>query len=326
MREYFRNRKAVGIAAVVFFVALITVIPAFTQEPYTILILTMCMLWAGVASSWNLIAGYAGIFTLGHQALFGLGAYVSSIFAMKLGITPWVSIFIGALFAAVIGALISVPSLKLRLMPYIAIATLGLGEIIRIVVLNTVDLTKGAAGLWGIPPFTPIGDISFDGVSRIPSYYLMLVMFLATIAITAKIVRSPIGKSLSAIKDSQDAAESLGVNVRFNKVVVFMIGSFFAGLFGGFYAHTLLILTPNAVMGGQLGLQIIAYGLVGGMGTIAGPVIGGFVITIGMELLRFMEDYRLIVYALIIILVVIFMRGGIWGTVKPLLDKLWKKN
>lgn len=309
-----RNRLAhIGIIVCAVF---LLVFPLVFQSPYQQYLLTLCMLWAGVATSWNLIAGFAGIFSLGHQALFGFGAYVSAVCATRFGISPWISIFIGAFVAAIIGAIISIPSLKLRLMPYISIATLGMGEILRLVITNSVDLTKGAAGLWGIPPFPKLGSIDFNGVSRVPSYYLMLILLAITLIVTSIIVRAPIGKSFSAIKDSQDAAESLGINVRFNKVLVFMIGSFIAGFFGGFYSHTILLLTPNAVMSGTLGLQIMAYGLVGGLGTVVGPVIGAFAITLGLEGLRFLQDYRMVVYAILIILSVLFMREGVWGMLK----------
>ncbi len=293
-----RNRLAhIGIIVCAVF---LLVFPLIFQSPYQQYLLTLCMLWAGVATSWNLIAGFAGIFSLGHQALFGFGAYVSAVCATRFGISPWISIFIGAFVAAIIGAIISIPSLKLRLMPYISIATLGMGEILRLVITNSVDLTKGAAGLWGIPPFPKLGSIDFNGVSRVPSYYLMLILLAITLIVTSIIVRAPIGKSFSAIKDSQDAAESLGINVRFNKVLVFMIGSFIAGFFGGFYSH----------------LQIMAYGLVGGLGTVVGPVIGAFAITLGLEGLRFLQDYRMVVYAILIILSVLFMREGVWGMLK----------
>lgn len=324
-KGFIRSRKKVTLAASIVSCAFLLAVPVFFKSPYNIYLLTMSLMWAGVALSWNLISGYAGIFSLGHQALFGFGAYFSAVLAVKLGWSPWITVILGAMASAVVGAVVSIPSLKLRVMAYITIATLALGEVLRIIVTNSVELTKGAAGLWGIPVFPPIGNIHFDDISRVPAYYLALVMFAIAVIVTVTIANRPIGKSFSAIKDSQDAAESLGVNVRFNKIIVFVIASFLAGLFGGFYAHTILLLTPNAVMGGSIGLQIISYTLIGGIGTLVGPVIGAFLITLGLEALRFMVDYRLIVYSLLLILCVIFMRQGIWGFIREKLLKYWEK-
>ena len=296
------------------FAVVMAFIPLAITNAYEQYVLILCMVWAGVAVSWNLIAGYAGIFSLGHQAFFGFGAYMSAVISIRLHISPWISIFIGAAGAALIGVVISIPSLKLRKGPYISIATLAMAEMVRIVITNAVDLTRGQSGLWGIPAFPAVFGQRFDTASRVPSYYLALILLILALLVCMIIVRAPLGKSFKAIKDSQDAAESLGINVRFNKVLVFMIGAFITGMMGAFYAHTLQMITPNSVMSGSIGLQIISYSLVGGMGTIAGPVVGAFIIVWGLEIMKFLDDYRLITYAVMVILCVLYMPNGIYGS------------
>ena len=147
---------------------------------------------------------------------------------------------------------------------------------------------------------------------------MMLIMFVMIIAIITRIVNSPMGMSLRAIKYSQDASESLGINISGTKVMIYMIGAFMAGAVGAFYAHYINILTPTSVIGTSLMTQFVAMCLLGGLGTIVGPIVGAFTIEIVLELLRKVSDYRMIVYALLIIITIIFLREGIWGSLKEI--------
>ena len=217
--------------------------------------------------------------------------------------------WIGALVSMCVGAVVAIPSLKLRLLPYICIATLCMGELIRILVTNTPDLTRGELGLSNIPKF-------FATENNQKCYYLMLILLTVTLLVITKIVNSPMGMSLKAMKDSQEASESLGINISGTKVAIYMIGAFIAGTAGAFYAHYLNVLTPTAVLGTAMMTQFVAMSLLGGLGTIVGPVVGSFSITIGLEALRNAKDYRMIVYALLIIVTIIFLRNGIWGSLR----------
>jgi branched-chain amino acid transport system permease protein len=326
MNKIFRNSAKMGVFCSSVFFLFLAIIPAFTRTPYFLHVLILCMIYSCLVLAWNLISGYAGIFSFGFQALFGLGGYVSAILCIRSGISPWIGIFVGALVSMSIGAVVAIPSLMLRQMPYIAISTMCLGEVIRIIAANLVDLTRGEMGLWGIPAFNRIGPIVFSSVNRIGYYYFIMIVLAIVMFVVAKIVRSPLGISLNAIKDSQDAAESLGVNVPYTKIKIYMISSFIAGIVGGFYAHYVLILTPTAVLGPQFMTEMVAMSLIGGLGTITGPVMGAFILTLTMESLRFLGNYRLVIYGAIIIVVIIFMRAGIWGTVKPFVTKKWDKR
>ena len=320
------RKVSYGFRVSVVFIAILAILPFFLKNsPYWLHIGILCMMYSCYATCWNMVAGFTGIFSLGFQALSGIGGYVSSLVAMHMGISPWISMFIGAICAMVVGAVFSVPCLKLRLMPYIAISGLCLGEVVRVIVANLTDLTRGEMGLWGMPNFTDIGPISFAGGNRFSYWYLVLIFLIVYLAIVAKIVGSPLGRALGTIRDSQDAAVALGVNVPQTKVKVYMISAFMMGLIGAFYAHYMQILTPNSVIGPQMMTNIVCMTLFGGLGTITGPILGAFIMTILTETLRFLGDYRLIVYGLVIILTIIFMRKGLWGTAKPKVQAWVKK-
>ncbi|MEN1968741.1 branched-chain amino acid ABC transporter permease [Lentibacillus sp. N15] len=286
------------------------IIPLFVQS-YNLHILILSLIFAILASSWNLIAGYSGVFSFGHQAFFGIGAYVSALMSMKLDVSPWFGLLIGGLFAAVAGAFISLPVLRLRIVPYIAILTLGFAEVTKLVTSNLVTLTRGELGLSGIPAFTSIGSISFNLANRLNIYYLVLIIFFISMFIIYRIVKGPQGLALNSIKESPDAAESLGINLTKHKLYVFMISAFIAGVAGSLFAHYVQVLTPSSVMSIDIMMQILLIVVVGGIGTIAGPVVGSFIVVMGLEYLRVLGDYRLVIYGLIIVLVIMFMPDGI---------------
>lgn len=286
------------------------IIPLFVQS-YILHILILSLIFAILASSWNLIAGYSGIFSFGHQAFFGLGAYVSALMSMRLDISPWFGLIIAGLFASIVGAFISLPVLRLRIIPYIAILTLGFAEITKLIASNLVDLTRGELGLSGIPAFTSIGTISFNLANRINIYYLILIIFFITILVILRIVKGPQGLALKSIKESQDAAESLGVNLTKHKLYVFMVSAFIAGVAGSLFAHYVQVLTPSSAISIDIMMQVLLIVVIGGLGTIAGPVVGAFIVVIGLEYLRVLGDYRLVIYGLIIVLVIMFMPDGI---------------
>ena len=296
-------------------IVVLAAIPLFIGDPYILNVLIISLMFAVICTSWNLICGLTGIFTFGHQAFFGIGGYVSALFAMKAGISPWFGLLLAGVVAAFLSFLIGLPCLRLRAAPYVAIMTLAFSEIARITCMNLVDLTRGEMGLWGIPSFPDItlpliGTISFAGSARMPYYYLILVIFIVTMVVTHLCMNSHVGLAFRSIRESQDAAESLGINVTYYKLLSFMISAFFAGVAGSFYAHYILILTPTSVFPVGLMTEILAICLIGGLGTLLGPVLGAFLLTVGLEYLRFLGDYRFITYGIMLVLVVMFMPQG----------------
>ncbi|MBI4519987.1 MAG: branched-chain amino acid ABC transporter permease [Gemmatimonadetes bacterium] len=294
---------------------LVALVPLVGPDPYTVHVLTLCLLYAALSSSWNLVSGYAGLFSFGHQAFFGLGAYVSALLAMKAGVAPWLGLVIGGGAAGAAGLLIALPCLGLRAPPYVAIATLGFAEICRFITMNLVGLTRGELGLGGIPEMPAVhlplfGTLSF-GARGLPYFYLILVIYVGVMAVLYRLVRSPLGLALKAVRDSQDAAESLGVNVKRTKLIVFGLSSVIAGVTGAFYAHYVLILTPSSVFSVPIMVEIVAMTLIGGLGTFVGPSVGAFAVTLLLEYLRVLGDYRLLIYGTLLIVLILLMPAGV---------------
>ncbi|MFM1652862.1 branched-chain amino acid ABC transporter permease [Brevibacillus sp. B_LB10_24] len=296
---------------------LLLALPLLVSNSYTLHILILSLLFAVLALSWNLLVGYAGIFSFGHHAFFGLGAYVSALVSMKLGISPWLGLVLGGLAAALAGLIVSLPVLRLRAAPYIAIVTLAFAEIIKLVASNLVDLTRGELGLNGIESFDKIGPISFTLAHRESSYYLILLIMLMTVFIISTIMKGPIGFALKAIRESQDAAESLGVNVTRYKLFAFVVSSCLAGVAGSFYAHYIHTLTPTSVMNIDVMMQILVITLIGGLGTIIGPIVGSMVLVIGLEYMRFLGDYRMMIYGALLVVVIVFLPEGFMRKLFP---------
>jgi branched-chain amino acid transport system permease protein len=301
-----------GIGALIFLA-----IPLVVHGSYTLHILILALLYAVMALSWNLLVGYGGIFSFGHHAFFGIGAYVSALLSMRLAISPWLGLIIGGVVASIVGLIVSLPVLRLKAAPYIAIVTLAFAEIIKLIVSNLTDLTRGEMGLNGIDSFTQIGSISFNSAHRENSYYLILLILFITVFVIYKITNGPVGLALKSIKESQDAAESLGVNLTRYKLFAFVISSFIAGVAGSFYAHYVHTLTPGSVMSMDVMMQVLVITLIGGLGTVIGPVIGSLILVIGLEYLRFLGDYRMLLYGIFLVFIIMFMPEGIMRKLFP---------
>lgn len=315
----FSSHRSKAIAALVI---ILLILPVFIQDPYIMNIVILSLLFAVLACSWNLICGYTGIFTFGHQAFFGIGAYVSALLSMKLGLSPWLGLLVGGVAAGLIGLFIGLPCLRLRIAPYIAITTLAFSEIARIVCMNLVGLTRGELGLWGIPEFPDIplwGDlvISFSGGDRTAYYYVILIIFFVSLGLIGWMLRSYIGLAFRAIRDEQDAALSLGIDTTRFKLLAFITSSFLAGVAGSFYAHYILILTPTSVFSVGLMTEVIAVTLVGGLGTFWGPVIGAFSLTVLLEYLREFGEYRFMIYGAMLVATIMFMPKGVSSRLFP---------
>lgn len=310
------------IAAVIVVMALV---PLVTRNSYLLHVLILTMIFGIFASAWNLVTGFAGLKTFGHHAFFGIGAYASALISINAGLSPWLTIWIAALVATVFGLFIGLPILRINSMPHVAIVTLGFAEIVRIVISNLQSITRGELGLWGIPPFEGftlpwIGEVNFTPADKVPYYYLILVLLTASVAVIALIMRSKTGLAMIAMRDAEEAAESLGVNLTRQKLLVFGVSAFLVGVAGAFYAHYISILTPTAAVGIDLMILVIAMALVGGLSTLSGPLIGALILTGAVELMRDLDDYRLLVYGAMVILIVMFLPKGL-VTLAPMLTR-----
>ena len=312
----FKPLPPAGKLAIALAVVGLAAVPLASPGPYVLHLMILSMLFALFASGWNLAAGYAGLKSFGHHAFFGIGAYTSALVSKTFGVSPWLTIWLGVVSAALFGTVVAVPVLRIRSMPHVAIVTLGFAEIVRIVIGNLREYTRGELGLWGIPQFEGFnlpffGDIVFSPAQKVPYFYLMLVLFVAGECALALFLRSGAGLAVVAIRDAQDAAESLGVNLTRHKVAVFVLGAGLAGLCGAFYAHYILVMTPNAVISLDIMVLVLAMTLVGGLGTFFGPIVGAFVLTLVGEGLRGVGDFRMLIYGLGIVIVTLALPRGL---------------
>jgi len=308
---------------------------------YLILILNLMAINIIFAVSLTFINGITGIFSLGHVGFIAIGAYVSSILTLSPAqkeisylIEPLIyplnviqipflpAIIIAGLVAAAFGYLVAAPSLRL-IGDYLAIATLGLGEVVRVVANNTWSITNGALGLKSIPQYSNL--------------WWTWGFALITIVFISSLVQSSYGRALKAIREDSVAAKSMGINVFSHQVVTFVIGSFFAGVGGALWAHLITTIDPKSFMF-QKTFEILIMVVIGGLGSISGAIIGASLYTVGLEFLRVLEEpisigpiyipgipgMRMVVLSLILIIIMLFWRRGIMGRHEITWDGIYK--
>jgi branched-chain amino acid transport system permease protein len=237
---------------------------------------------------------------------------------MELGISPWIGLIAGGVTSAFFGFLLGIPSLRLS-GPYLAITTIGFAEILRLVAVNWVELTRGSLGLSGVPLLSPIqfGGWEMKFYFERDYYYVVLVAVLLTVFCIRRLVHSEFGVSLQALRDDEIGARSIGINTATYKLAAFTISAFFAGVAGGLFAHFTRLVSPET-MALHTTFDTLTMVMVGGLGTIAGPILGAIVLTFLSEALRYLEDFikidiRLVIYGLMLIFTILFMRRGLIG-------------
>jgi branched-chain amino acid transport system permease protein len=263
-----------------------------------------------LASSLNLLLGYSGLLSLGHQAFFGLGAYVSAILTTSIGIPVPVTLVVAALAGLVAGWLIGVITLRLRT-AFFVIATLSVGEIARQVALNWSAMTGGPMGLAGVPPIG-IGPLML--VDPIAVYPVVLAVALLSVLLVSRLAHSDLGYALRAMAENENLARAVGVDTARTANLAFSIGSAMAAVAGALYAHSVGFVSPE-VFSFSIMTSMLLMVIGGGVGTVIGPVIGAVLFTQLPESLRFSQEWRLVVYGLLLCLLVRFLPHGIWGSV-----------
>jgi branched-chain amino acid transport system permease protein len=297
----------------------ILVAPVAFTGGYLLNVLVFVGINTMLAIALNLLLGYAGQISLGHAGFFGLGAYLSGILTATYGWNPWIAMPLSALLVGGLAFLIGFPILKLK-GHYLAMATLGLGIIIYIVFNETVDLTGGPSGLSGIPNLT-IGSYAFD--SDVKNYYLIWGITLGTILLTLNLANSRVGRALRAVHDSEVAARVVGVNARLLKVQIFALSALISSIAGSLYAHTMTFISP-ASFGFNFSVELLTMVVIGGLGSIYGSFLGAALLTLLPEFLRAAHDYDIIIYGALLMLMVMFMPGGLVRGIPDLFRKLFK--
>ncbi len=299
------------------FALVLLTIPFLLRESYLLNVLVFIGIHTMLAVALNLLLGYAGQISLGHAAFFGIGAYMSGILTTRFALDPWLVIILAALSAAAIAFIIGFPILKLK-GHYLAMATLGFGIIFYIIFNETVGWTGGPSGLSGIPNLQ-IGGIIFD--SDICNYYLVWIITISVMLLSINLSQSRIGRALRAVHDSEVAARVMGINAWVLKVQIFTVSAFISAIAGSLYAHTMTFVSPTS-FGFNFSVELVTMVVVGGLGSIYGSFLGAAILTVLPEFLRVFEDFDIIIYGLMLILINMFMPGGLISGFQLLAQKV----
>ena len=289
-------------------IVILAAIPAFGPSKYVMHILILVLLNMVLGQSWNLLGGFGGQISFGHAAMYGIGAYTSTLLYLKVGLSPWIGMALGGLLAAFYATILGIITFRLR-GPYFALSTLASAEVIRLVAQNWDTFTGGDDGL----------SIHLEIAPRVIEYFIILGVVIITILAMHAISASRMGYYLSAMREDEDASRAVGIDVTRLKVLTLAISAFFAGIGGSFFASYQLYFNPHVVMTVHTSMQMIFVTIVGGMGTIIGPIIGAILLVPIAEIFRVLSPTaNLLIYGLVIVLVMRFMPEGLAGLGKRL--------
>jgi branched-chain amino acid transport system permease protein len=298
----------------VILVAFLCALPLLPQKSFYQDLIVMIFFWGTLAAAWNLVGGFAGQISLGHTAFFGIGAYTSTLLWLNFGISPWLGMLAGAGLAILVAVGIGAPCFRLR-SHFFALATIAFAEVLHLLASYWRGLTQGGVGL--LISFKPgIGNLMFR--SKIPYAYVALGLMLLIILVSYIIRNSRFGFYLVSLREDQDAAESLGVKTARCKLIALIISVFFTAVSGTFYAQYLLFIDPDTVFSLPFSIELALLSIIGGLGTVIGPILGAFVLIPLDVLLRgwlggISAGLNFIVYGVVLVVAVIYFPRGIAG-------------
>lgn len=303
-----------------FLTVCLVVFPFIVTNTYYISTMVFVGINGIIAIGLSLLMGYAGQISIGHAAFFGLGAYTSAVLTAKLGFHPWGAFFLGILLSSCIALIIGIPSLKLK-GHYLAMATLGFGEITYIVFNELTDITGGPSGIGDIPKISLAG---YTMNTDIKYYFFVWAFLLLILVLSLNLIHSRIGRALRSIHDSEVAANAMGVNTSKLKIQVFMISAVFGSVAGSLYTHYVTFVSPGS-FGLFFSILLVMMVVIGGMHSVWGALIGAALLTILPEFLRALKDFEIFVYGAVLLLIMIFLPRGLIGGLEYLFSRLIKK-
>jgi branched-chain amino acid transport system permease protein len=299
------SRTIVGI-----FILVLLVLPWITKDPYIFRIIILTSIFAILAASWDLLSGFTGQMNFGHALFFGVGAYSSAILNTQVHIPPWGSVPIGAIIAVLAGLIIGIPCLRLK-HTYLALTTLAFPIILLGIVFALPGLTGGELGISGVSRFTN---------SLLGGYYLHVITMLVLCFVMWKITDSNTGIIFHAIREDELAVKASGINTTRYKLLAFGLSGFFAGISGGLYAHYMRIAGPSTLEV-SMSFTVVIWAIFGGVATIYGPIAGVFILFPFLELVRFWPEYRTLIFAVVVLLILLYMPEGLIPWVRDKLEK-----
>ncbi len=305
---------------------ILMLLPLFLDN-YALGILIMVFFWAYVGQSWNVLTGYTGHISLGHALYVGIGAYATTFLAQTFGLTPWIGMFLGGFIAVAIALFLGFLGFRFGLRGvYFVIMTIAFAELARLAVSH-IEALGSFTGIF--LDFNP-SFYNFQFRGNIPYYYIALGFLVASLIVVRMIEVSKVGRFIVAIREDEEAAQALGVNTFKYNMIAIAISAFMTSLAGAFYANYIFYLHPNSLFGMSMSIELILRPIVGGLGTLFGPVIGSVILTPLSEISRAyfakggLEGLHLILYGVLAILVVLFMPKGIVVYVRRLLRPIIK--
>jgi len=301
------------------------ILPLTGLSNYWLHVLNIGGIFAICTLSLNLLTGCTGLFSVGHIAFYGIGSYTAAVLNTRFEVPFLIAVLSGGLLAMVFGIILGIPSLRLKGL-YLAICTLAFGEIAYRVFLNWEVVTNGSRGILGIKaPILNLGFMEINFKSYDTYYYIVLIFLVLMVIFMKNIIHSRIGRALLSIRESEIAAQALGVNVVKYKIIAFATSAFFAGIAGALYAYEVHFISPESFISTE-STSVLAMMVVGGIGSIPGSIAGAFVLTMIPELLRAAGDIRLVLYGAAIVAIIIFAPKGLGGMIEWADNKLMGKK
>jgi branched-chain amino acid transport system permease protein len=295
---------------VIVFVLVLLLLPLVSSDPYLLRILVLTSIFAIFAASWDLLSGYTGQLNFGHALFFGVGAYGAAMLNLHAKIPPWGSIPLGAAAAVVAGLIVGIPSLRLR-GTYLSLTTLAFPIVLMGLVFAFPDFTGGELGVSGIARLAN---------TRVGDYYVAVLIMLGLCFLMWKITDSNTGIIFHAIREDEIAVRAAGINTTRYKLLAFSLSGFFAGIAGGLYAHFMRIAGPSTLEV-SLSFTVVIWAIFGGVVTIYGPVGAVFLLFPLLEFLRIVQDYRTLLFACVVLVILLFMPDGLFPWVREKIEK-----
>ena len=327
-------------------------LPRYMDSPYALHMMILLFLSISQGQSWNILGGYAGQYSVGHAAYFGVGAYTTMILMQTRSIPPWIGVWAGVVAVIIVALIIGSICFRLR-GPYFVLASIAVAEIMRLSAINLTGLTNGAEGILvtDLPVFKIGGRVVTDFMTKVPFYYIGLALALLTLAVAWGIERSKLGYYFQAIREDQDAAHSLGIHIALYKNIALVISAVLTALAGSFYGIYVGFVDPPTVLGLDVSVQIMLICIIGGMGTLYGPVLGALLLVplsealrsnmvtdllvnsglvsadskVGVFLRENLAHAHVLLYGILVVLVILFMPEGLMGFLKKLTTRRRKE-
>lgn len=314
--------------AVLILAAICLVIPFFVHNKYLLTVIEQIFMFAALGLAWNIIGGYAGQISWAHASFFCIGAYSMMMLFMKFQISPWVTLFVGMVLSAAFAFVMGKPSFRLR-GTYFSLATIACGQMVRELIVYFAKYTGGNNGLFIPAGYSGWIALRFD--SEVPYYYLFFVLMVLVVIVVKLVEGGRLGYYLKAMREDQDAAESLGIRTANVKLIALIISAMCVSVIGNFYAAKMAYVDPTMVGSFDLAVKIGVIAIVGGIGTVWGPIFGAVIIIPLMEacnafLPATWGGASLALYGLILMLIVIFKPDGMWSVVLAAKDKIMAKK